>query len=145
MPYKPVPKKKVTAPKGGGKAATGEKLYTPVSQGTIDKIKKMGMTAALAKAGQTPKGQKAEFIQAVTRMYGAKRVAAARTKAAPAAKSADAARASYSKAKPAAAKPKAKATTKASTSKPDWRKSGIGPVIKKNIKSGDWRKKGLLG
>ena len=145
MPYKPVAKKKVTAPKGGGKAATGEKLYTPVSQATIDKIKKMGMTAALAKAGQTPKGQSAEFIQGVTRMYGAKRVAAARTKAAPAAKSADAARASYSKAKPAAAKPKAKATTKASTSKPDWRKSGIGPVIKKNIKSGDWRKKGLLG
>lgn len=150
MPYKPVAKKKATAPKGGGKAATGEKLYTPVSQATIDKIKKMGMTKALAAAGKTPKGARAEFIQGVTRMYGAKRVAAARTKAAPAAKSADAARAAYSKAKPAAAKPKAKATTKPAASKPaaskpDWRKSGIGPVIKKNIKSGDWRKKGLLG
>jgi hypothetical protein len=146
VPYKPVAKKKVTAPKGGGKAATGEKLYTPVSQATIDKIKKMGMTKALAAAGKTPKGARAEFIQGVTRMYGAKRVAAARTKAAPAAKSPDAARAAYSKAKPvAAAKPKAKATTKASASKSNWRKTGIGPVIKKNIKSGDWRKKGLLG
>jgi hypothetical protein len=103
MPYKPVAKKKATAPKGGGKAATGEKLYTPVSQATIDKIKKMGMTKALAAAGKTPKGARAEFIQGVTRMYGAKRVAAARTKAAPAAKSADAARAAYAN-KPAVKK-----------------------------------------
>ena len=131
--------------KGGGKGAKGERLYTPVSQATIDKIKKMGMTKALAKAGKTPKGARSEFIQGVNRMYGAKRVAAARAKAAPAAKSPDAARAAYSKAKPAAAKPKAKATTKPAASKSNWRKSGIGPVIKKNIKSGDWRKKGLLG
>ena len=86
---------KKPTPKGGGKGARGEKLYTPVSQATIDKIKKMGMTKALAKAGKTPKGARAEFIQGVTRMYGAKRVADARMKAAPAAKSPDAARAAY--------------------------------------------------
>jgi hypothetical protein len=139
-------------PKGGGKGSKGEKLYTPVSQATIDKIKKMGMTKALAKAGQTPKGARAEFIQGVTRMYGAKRVAAARAKAAPAAKSPDAARASYAKSKSGmpGAGPSARMATKAAakkttSAKADWRKSGIGPVIKKNIKSGDWRKKGLLG
>lgn len=138
--------------KGGGKGAKGEKLYTPVKQSTIDSIKKMGMTAALAKAGKTAKGSNPEFVQAVTRMYGAKRVAAARTKAAPAAKSADAARASYAKSKSGmpGAGPSARMATKAAakkttSAKADWRKSGIGPVIKKNIKSGDWRKKGLLG
>ena len=77
---------KKPTPKGGGKGARGERLYTPVSQATIDKIKKMGMTKALAKAGRTPKGARSEFIQGVNRMYGAKRVAAARAKAAPAAK-----------------------------------------------------------
>jgi hypothetical protein len=89
--------------KGGGKGAKGERLYTPVSQATIDKIKKMGMTKALAKAGKTPKGARSEFIQGVNRMYGAKRVAAARAKAAPAAKSPDAARAAYAN-KPAVKK-----------------------------------------
>lgn len=117
MPYKPVAKKVVSRPKGampkgGGKGAKGEKMYTPVSQATIDKIKKMGMTKALAAAGKTPKGGRAEFIQGVTRMYGAKRVAAARAKAAPAAKSPDAARAAYSKARPAA-------TKKAAAKKPE--------------------------
>lgn len=94
---------KKPTPKGGGKGARGEKLYTPVSQATIDKIKKMGMTKALAKAGKTPKGGRAEFIQGVTRMYGAKRVAAARAANKPAAKSPDAARAAYAK-KPVAKK-----------------------------------------
>jgi hypothetical protein len=157
MPYAPKPKKvasrpKGAMPKGGGKGSKGEKLYTPVKQSTIDSIKKMGMTAALAKAGKTAKGSNAEFIQGVTRMYGAKRVAAARAKAAPAAKSADAARASYAKSKSGmpGAGPSARMATKAAakkttSAKADWRKSGIGPVIKKNIKSGDWRKKGLLG
>lgn len=157
MPYAPKPKKvasrpKGAMPKGGGKGSKGEKLYTPVSQATIDKIKKMGMTKALAAAGKTPKGARAEFIQGVTRMYGAKRVAAARAKAAPAAKSPDAARASYAKSKSGmpGAGPSARMATKAAakkttSAKADWRKSGIGPVIKKNIKSGDWRKKGLLG
>ena len=92
--------------KGGGKGAKGERLYTPVSQTTINKIKTMGMTAALAKAGKTPKGASAEFIQGVNRMYGAKRVAAARAKNKPASKSPDAARAKYAaKNKPAAKSP----------------------------------------
>ena len=120
MPYKPVAKKVASRPKGamskgGGKGSKGEKLYTPVKQSTIDSIKKMGMTAALAKAGKTAKGSNPEFVQAVTRMYGAKRVAAARTKAAPAAKSADAARAAYSKARPAAAPAKKAAAKKPET------------------------------
>ena len=94
---------KGSLPKGGGKGAKGERLYTPVSQATIKKIKTMGMTAALAKAGKTPKGANAEFIQGVNRMYGAKRVAAARAKNKPASKSPDAARAKYAaKNKPAA-------------------------------------------
>jgi len=125
MPYAPKPKKvasrpKGAMPKGGGKGSKGEKLYTPVSQATIDKIKKMGMTKALAKAGQTPKGARAEFIQGVTRMYGAKRVAAARAKAAPAAKSPDAARASYAKSKSGmpGAGPSARMATKAAAKKP---------------------------
>ncbi len=112
-------------PKGGGKGAKGEKLYTPVSQATIDKIKKMGMTAALAKAGKTSKGANAEFVQGVTRMYGAKRVAAARAKAAPAAKSADAARAAAMK-KPVAkkvAKSPDEARTMASKAKPAAKKA----------------------
>lgn len=120
MPYAPKAKKvasrpKGAMPKGGGKGSKGEKLYTPVKQSTIDSIKKMGMTAALAKAGKTAKGSNAEFIQGVTRMYGAKRVAAARAKAAPAAKSADAARAAYSKARPAAAPAKKAAAKKPET------------------------------
>lgn len=114
---KSTPKKGLS--KGGGKGAKGERLYTPVSQATIDKIKKMGMTKALAKAGNTPKGARSEFIQGVNRMYGAKRVAAARAKAAPAAKSPDAARAAYSNSRPAVKKAAAKkpVATKKYTSK----------------------------
>ena len=44
-----------------------------VSQATIDKIKKMGMTKALKKAS----GANPEMKEALTRMYGARRVAAA--------------------------------------------------------------------
>ena len=67
--YKP----KKAAPKGGGKGASGYKLYTPVKQSTIDNIKKMGMTAALKKAGSS---KNAEFVQGVKRMYGVKRLEA---------------------------------------------------------------------
>ena len=57
---------------GGGKIR--------VSQATIDKIKAMGMTAALKKsAGASP-----EMKEALTRMYGARRVAEATKAAAPA-------------------------------------------------------------
>jgi len=117
--YKP----KKAAPKGGGKAASGYKLYTPVKQSTIDNIKSMGMSAALKKAGSS---KNAEFVQGVKRMYGVKRLEASMAKAKksapakspdaarakyaaknkPAAKSADAARASYNKSSPAKPKPK---------------------------------------
>ena len=71
MPYKkPMPAPKKPA-KGGGKAASGSNLYTPVKQSTIDSIKKMGMSAALKKAGSS---SNAEFVQGVRRMYGANRL-----------------------------------------------------------------------
>ena len=46
-----------------------------VSFSTIDEIKKMGMTAALKKAGTS---SNKEYIEGVRRMYGEKRLAAAR-------------------------------------------------------------------
>jgi hypothetical protein len=67
-----------------------------VSQATIDKIKAMGMTKALKGASKASP----EMKEALTRMYGARRVSAAGGSSKPAAKSADAARA-------AALKPKA--------------------------------------
>lgn len=95
-------KTKKGLPKGGGKGASGYKLYTPVKQSTIDNIKKMGMSAALKKAGSS---KNAEFVQGVKRMYGVKRLEASMAsakKSAPA-KSPDAARAKYAaKNKPAA-------------------------------------------
>ena len=48
-------------------------MAVKVSQATIDKIKKMGMTKALAGA----KSANPEMREALTRMYGAKRVGAA--------------------------------------------------------------------
>ena len=93
---------KGSLPKGGGKAASGYKLYTPVKQSTIDNIKSMGMSAALKKAGSS---KNAEFVQGVKRMYGVKRLEASMAsakKSAPS-KSPDAARAKYAtKNKPAA-------------------------------------------
>ena len=94
MPYKkPMPAPKKPA-KGGGKAASGSNLYTPVKQSTIDSIKKMGMSAALKKAGSS---SNAEFVQGVKRMYGANRLAAAKKAAGAVAKSPDAARAAAAK------------------------------------------------
>lgn len=58
-----------------------------VSQSTIDKIKAMGMTKALKGASKA----NPEMKEALTRMYGAKRVSAAMPSK-PAARSADAAR-----------------------------------------------------
>jgi hypothetical protein len=55
---------------GGGKQR--------VSQATIASIKKMGMTAALKKAGTSGNG---EFVEGIRRMYGAKRLAAAQKSA----------------------------------------------------------------
>ena len=47
-----------------------------VKQATISKIKDMGMTAALKKAGTSAN---AEFVEGVKRMYGARRLSAARS------------------------------------------------------------------
>jgi len=57
-----------------GSHASGKK----VSNLTIAKIKDMGMSAALKKAGTS---SNKEFLTGVTRMYGARRVAAAKGKA----------------------------------------------------------------
>lgn len=81
----------VAAPKK--KTATRKTVVTPgtkVSQATIDKVKAMGMTKALKGAANASP----EMREALKRLYGAKRVAAA---GGPAAKSADAARAAATK------------------------------------------------
>ena len=73
-------------PKGGGKGLSGDALVGRVSQSTIDSIKKMGMTEALklaGKNGKTSGGMAREFQEGVRRMYGAKRLAAAKAKYAP--------------------------------------------------------------
>ena len=59
---------------------------TKVSQSMIDDIKRMGMTEALKLAGKNGKpagGMASEFQEGVRRMYGAKRLEAAKTKYAP--------------------------------------------------------------
>lgn len=94
-----------------------------VSQKTIDSIKKMGMTEALKLAGKNGNpagGMASEFQEGIRRMYGANRLAAAKTKYSPVkAKSADAARAGASKvaATKPAAKPVAKSNTKSNVVK----------------------------
>lgn len=113
-------------PKGGGKGLSGDALVGKVSQATIDSIKKMGMTEALKLAGKngaTAGGVAREFQEGVRRMYGAQRLAAAKSKYSGTAtktgtaKSADEARASANKpaTKPTtkpAAKPASKSNTK---------------------------------
>lgn len=111
MPYKkPMPAPKKPA-KGGGKAASGSNLYTPVKQSTINKIKEAGMTASLKKAATS---KDMEFVQGVRRMYGANRLAAAKKAAGNVAKSPDAARSAAAK-KPMA-KPVAKSADEARAS-----------------------------
>ena len=85
-----------------------------VSQATIDKIKKMGMTAALKKAGTS---KNAEYIEGIRRMYGQRRLSASMAANKPVAKSADAARTMAAK---KAAKPVAKSAdaARAMASKP---------------------------
>jgi len=116
-------------PKGGGKGASGYKLYTPVKQSTIDNIKKMGMSAALKKAGSS---KNAEFVQGVKRMYGTKRLEASMASAKKAnksvAKSPDAARAKYAAKKAPVAKSadEARSRAMASTSKAKPKAKGKG-------------------
>jgi hypothetical protein len=116
-------------------------MATKVSQATIDKIKKMGMTKALAGA----KGANPEMKEALTRMYGAKRVSAAGGSA-PKYTSADAARNVAIKTKPqmtdAGKKPRKltqpKPTEKAfGVSVADWRKAYGQPttVAKPKVKT----------
>ena len=82
-----------------------------VSQATIDNIKKMGMDKALKSASKASP----EMKEALTRMYGAKRVQAASgaTTSAPKATSADMARGATSKTTKPAAKPVAKSADSA--------------------------------
>ena len=114
-------------PKGGGKGASGYKLYTPVKQSTIDNIKKMGMTAALKKAGSS---KNAEFVQGVKRMYGADRLKKAMAANKPVAKSPDAARSMAAKKAPARPVAKsadaARAMGNAGANKPKKKTSGGG-------------------
>lgn len=116
---------------------SGDALVGRVSQSTINDIKKMGMTKALALAGKNGKtsgGMAREFQEGVRRMYGAKRLEAAKAKYAPAAKSADAARAGAMAKKPASVTYKSadaarSAATKATT------KPAAKPAAKNNTKS----------
>jgi hypothetical protein len=115
--------------KGGGKGLSGDALVGKVSQATIDSIKKMGMTEALKLAGKNNKtsgGMAREFQEGVRRMYGAKRLEAAKTKYAPVkSTSADAARS-----KAMGAKPATKAAIKAVSTKPAAKSNTKSNVIK---------------
>jgi hypothetical protein len=109
--------------KGGGKGLSGDALVGKVSQATIDSIKKMGMTEALklaGKNGKTSGGMAREFQEGVRRMYGAKRLEAAKSKySAPASTSADAARSKAMGANKPAPKPAAKPAPKKGQSTAD--------------------------
>jgi hypothetical protein len=63
----------------GALKAKAPKKTVKVSQKTIDKIKGMGMSAALKKAGTS---KNAQFVEGVNRMYGSRRLSAAKGKAA---------------------------------------------------------------
>ncbi len=114
-------------PKGGGKGLKGSNLYTPVSQATIDSIKKAGMAASLKKAATS---KDASFVQGVKRMYGAERLATAKKSAMVKSPSADSARSGSMKpAKPVAktadqARMSATKTSSKPMAKPAVKKSG---------------------
>lgn len=121
-----------------------------VSQSTIDKIKAMGMTKALKGASKA----NPEMKEALTRMYGARRVAAAMPSK-PAARSADAARsaatrgATYKSADSARAAAVLKARGQNmpdKTSKPAVKKSGTtDPFAKAVFGAGGAVKRALTG
>jgi hypothetical protein len=123
--------------KGGGKGMSGDALVGKVSQSTINDIKKMGMTKALALAGKNGKtsgGMAREFQEGVRRMYGAKRLEAAKSKYAPVAKSADAARAGAMAKKPASVTYKSADAARSAATKPKATPAGK-PAAKNNTKS----------
>ena len=129
MSKKPAAKSK-GAPKGGGKGLSGDALVGRVSQSTINSIKKMGMTEALKLAGtngKTSGGLAREFQEGVRRMYGAKRLAAAKTKYAPIkAKTADAARGGATKLAP---KPVPKNNNKSNLAKAAGAAVAVGALV----------------
>ena len=101
-----------------------------VKQSTIDQIKKLGMTAALKKAGRS---SNAEYLEGIKRMYGQRRLDAA-VKARPVAKSADAARASATRTKKApvaksADEARARATSSTTKPAPKPRGKGLFPGL----------------
>ena len=123
--------------KGGGKGMSGDALVGKVSQSTINDIKKMGMTKALALAGKNGKtsgGMAREFQEGVRRMYGAKRLEAAKAKYAPVAKSPDAARAGAMAKKPASVTYKSADAARSAATKPTT-KPAPKPAAKNNTKS----------
>jgi hypothetical protein len=113
---------------------------TKVSQATIDKIKAMGMTKALKGASKA----NPEMKEALTRMYGARRVAAAMPSK-PTARSADAARsaatrgANYKTADAArgAAKPAKPVAKSADAARAASNKTSSKPVVKKKTGTTD--------
>ena len=64
--------------KDGGGTKKPKTAKIKVSEATIAKIKDMGMTAALKKAGTS---SNAQFVEGVKRMYGARRLTASKGKA----------------------------------------------------------------
>jgi len=109
-----------------------------VSQGTIDRIKKMGMTQALKKAG---KSGNAEYVEGVRRMYGADRLKKAQSsgmkKAAPSKMSARAMESS----RPAIKKTSARAVEKGVAKAPVKKTSNKIPAGYKRAKTGQLVKK----
>jgi hypothetical protein len=97
---------------------------TKVSQATIDKIKAMGMTKALKGASKA----NPEMKEALTRMYGARRVAAAMPSK-PTIKSADQARASVG--------PRKRAAESADAARLAASKKSSKPVVKKKTGTTD--------
>lgn len=147
-------KSKRGLPKGGGKGLKGSNLYTPVSQATIDSIKKAGMAASLKKAATS---SDASYVQGVKRMYGAERLATAKKSVMikspsadsarsgsmkpvkPVAKSADAARMSATK---TSSKPAAKPVKKSGTTDPFAKfVFGVGKAAKEPFTSKSTKKK----
>lgn len=97
-----------------------------VSQGTIDKIKGMGMQAALKKAARP--STSGDFVEGVKRMYGARRLSAAQGQ-----------RADKRIQKPSLRQPKA--TTKASTTKAATTKKTSGKGLFPGLLTGNYKGK----
>jgi len=101
-----------------------------VSQKTIDSIKKLGMTEALKLAGKNGNpagGMASEYQEGIRRMYGAKRLEAAKTKYAPIkAKTADAARGGATKLAP---KPAPKNNNKSNLAKAAGAAVAVGALV----------------